>query len=109
MVESIDLYERQNKGEDIPIFAVILFARDTSQNPDQLLGNHVNGVGDTHGLEQVEMFLLGHTLGVQLQIFRPSQAGQPDFCSFFPDDVTSGTPKLLLLAEDDRHYNVITH
>ena len=55
---------------------------------------------------QVEMFLLGHTLGVTLQVFRPSQFGEEDFISYYPDDKKQVFPLVSLIAEDDRHYNV---
>lgn len=53
------------------------------------------------------MFLLGHTLEATLQVFRPSQVDAEDFVSNYPDDLQPGGPVLLLVAEDDRHYNVI--
>ena len=57
-------------------------------------------------LLQVEMFLLGYSLGVRIQVFRLSQFGESDFVSFYPDDCTDDCQTVSLIAEDDRHYNV---
>ena len=37
----------------VPLFATLLFARDTSSTPRELMVNHLNHVGDSGGLEQV--------------------------------------------------------
>ena len=56
---------------------------------------------------QVEMFLLSHTLGVNIKVVRPNAFGTEDFvCNFSRDDGTE-CPSIALVAEDDRHYNVL--
>lgn len=50
---AIELYDDKEKGKEVPFFSVLLFARDTSSDPGQLLKNHLNQVGHTGGLEQV--------------------------------------------------------
>ena len=50
---AVQLHRRMNKGEDVPIFAMLLFARDSCDSPRRLLTNHLNRTGDTGGLEQV--------------------------------------------------------
>lgn len=50
---AIELYDDKEKGKEVPFFSVLLFARDTSSDPGQLLRNHLNQVGHTGGLEQV--------------------------------------------------------
>ena len=50
---AVKLYTRLNRGEDVPVFAMLLFARDSSESPRGLLTNHLNRTGDTGGLEQV--------------------------------------------------------
>lgn len=52
-LEAHSLYEASQKGDDVPVFVWLLFARDTSENPESLLKNHINSVGDSGGLEQV--------------------------------------------------------
>ncbi|XP_012940022.1 uncharacterized protein LOC101847826 isoform X3 [Aplysia californica] len=93
-------------GEDVPVFGHLLFARDSSETVEAFLKNHLNRVGDTGGLEQVEMCLLGYCLGVRIRVLRLSQCGQQDFDCVFPEDVPSDWPEVQLIAEDDRHYNV---
>ncbi|KAJ8299644.1 hypothetical protein KUTeg_023704 [Tegillarca granosa] len=93
-------------GDDVPVFVWLLLARDTSENPALFIKNHLNQVGNSAGLEQVEMFLLGHTLGVTIQVVRLLQYKQEDFISYYPDEYVGLWPQVSLLAEDDRHYNV---
>ena len=57
---------------------------------------------------QVEMHLLGYTLGITIKVVRPSHVGQPDFIASYPEDMPSGTPVITLVAEDDRHYNILS-
>lgn len=56
----------------------------------------------------MELFLLGYTLGVKIEIVRPPRYGQDDFISHYPDDGADNFPTVSLVAEDDRHYHVIT-
>jgi len=58
-------------------------------------------------LFQIEMFLLGHTLSVKIEVARPSQYGKDDFMSHYPDDGADSFPKVYMIAEDSRHYNVV--
>ena len=53
MVTAIELYHDYVAGRDVPTFAWLLFARDTSQTPQALFLNHLNLVGDAAGLEMV--------------------------------------------------------
>lgn len=53
LFKAIKLHQKVKKEEDAPIFAMIMFARDSSQNPHQFMMKHLNAVGDTGGLEQV--------------------------------------------------------
>lgn len=53
------------------------------------------------------MFLLGHTLGVTLQVVRPASYGRDDFICYYPDANIGLWPEVTLVAEDDRHYNVL--
>lgn len=53
MVAALELHEANSKGQDVPFFSVLMFARDTSETPLDLMNNHLVQVGDTGGLEQV--------------------------------------------------------
>nr|KAG5714564.1 hypothetical protein BaRGS_007010 [Batillaria attramentaria] len=101
-----DLEREMAKGSEVPTFAWLLFARDTSETVVDFVKNHLNCVGDSAGVDQVEMCLLGHSLGVKLRVARLDHHGQEDFDVSFPDEAPDDWPSAFLLAEDDRHYNV---
>ena len=56
---------------------------------------------------QIEMFLLGECLQATLQVVRPACHGAQDFICYYPDTNLDRWPQLSLVAEDDRHYNVV--
>lgn len=101
-----DLQREIAEGMDMPTFAWLLFARDTSETVVDFVKNHLNCVGDSAGVDQVEMCLLGHCLGVKLRVARLDHYGQQEFDVYFPDEAPDDWPSICLLAEDDRHYNV---
>ena len=53
------------------------------------------------------MFLLGYAIKVIVQVVRPSCFGKEDFICFYPDENAGVWPEVTLVAEDDRHYNVL--
>ena len=55
------------------------------------------------------MFLLSHVLDVSIRVIRPSQFGNEDFVTYYANeaDVSTSTP-VNLVAEDDRHYNILS-
>ena len=53
------------------------------------------------------MFLLGYTLGVKVEVARPSQYGKDDFVSHYPDDGADTFPKVYLVAEGSSNYNIV--
>jgi ubiquitin thioesterase otulin len=56
---AMQLYDSNCAGQhEVPVFAVLLFARDTSETPHDLMNNHLQAVGNTAGLEQVSIFKL---------------------------------------------------
>ncbi|XP_019609093.2 ubiquitin thioesterase otulin isoform X2 [Rhinolophus sinicus] len=103
---AIELYDDKEKGKEVPFFSVLLFARDTSSDPGQLLRNHLNQVGHTGGLEQVEMFLLAYAVRHTIQVYRLSKYSTEEFITVYPTDPPRDWPVVTLIAEDDRHYNV---
>ncbi|XP_055410512.1 ubiquitin thioesterase otulin isoform X4 [Bubalus kerabau] len=103
---AIELYDDKEKGREVPFFSVLLFARDTSSDPGQLLRNHLNQVGHTGGLEQVEMFLLAYAVRHTIQVYRLSKYGTEEFVTVYPTDAPRDWPVVTLIAEDDRHYNI---
>ena len=55
------------------------------------------------------MCLLGQALQVTLRVFRPSQVEQEDFVSHYPDHMLDVWEQIDLIAEDDRHYNIVVN
>ena len=53
MVQAMELHNMYIQGNDVPLFSMLMFARDTSESPIDLMNNHLHQVGDTGGLEQV--------------------------------------------------------
>ncbi|XP_036918921.1 ubiquitin thioesterase otulin isoform X2 [Sturnira hondurensis] len=103
---AIELYDDKEKGKEVPFFSVLLFARDTSSDPGQLLRNHLNQVGHTGGLEQVEMFLLAYAVRHAIQVYRLSKYSTEEFITVYPTDPPRDWPVVTLITEDDRHYNI---
>ncbi|XP_052248909.1 uncharacterized protein LOC127856624 isoform X3 [Dreissena polymorpha] len=105
-LSALRLHGDMEQGRNVPVFAWLLFARDTSESVAAFIKNHLNSVGNSGGLEQVEMCLLGYSLGVRIRVLRLSQFNEEDFVAYYPEDGTDSWPVVTLLAEDDRHYNI---
>ncbi|KAK1172159.1 ubiquitin thioesterase otulin isoform X1 [Acipenser oxyrinchus oxyrinchus] len=103
---AIELYNDMQQEKDVPIFCWLLFARDSSDTPCTFLSNHLNQVGFSGGLEQVEMFLLGYALELTIHVYRLYKFETDEFLTFYPDDHKEDWPVVSLITEDDRHYNV---
>uniref|UniRef100_A0A8C8SY42 OTU deubiquitinase with linear linkage specificity n=1 Tax=Pelusios castaneus TaxID=367368 RepID=A0A8C8SY42_9SAUR len=103
---AIELYDDDKKGKQVPVFSWLLFARDTSSNPNQLMNNHLNQIGHTGGLEQVEMFLLAYALQYTIRVYRLYKYSTDEFITLYPNDPKEDWPVVTLLTEDDRHYNI---
>ncbi|XP_069770339.1 ubiquitin thioesterase otulin-like isoform X2 [Narcine bancroftii] len=107
LTKAIKLDCNRVQEKEVPLFCWLMFARDTSTDPFQFMKNHLNHVGNTCGLDQVEMFLLGYALQLTIRVFRLYQFGTDEFISFYPDDHKADWPMVTLITEDDRHYNVL--
>ncbi|XP_059584595.1 ubiquitin thioesterase otulin isoform X4 [Alligator mississippiensis] len=103
---AIELYNDNKEGKNVPVFSWLLFARDTSSNPKQLMNNHLNHIGHTGGLEQVEMFLLAYALRHTIKVYRLYKYSTDEFITHYPNDPEEDWPVVTLITEDDRHYNI---
>uniref|UniRef100_A0A8C3KQF5 OTU deubiquitinase with linear linkage specificity n=1 Tax=Calidris pygmaea TaxID=425635 RepID=A0A8C3KQF5_9CHAR len=103
---AIELYNDDKNGRRVPVFSWLLFARDTSSNPCQLMHNHLNHIGHSGGLEQVEMFLLAYALQYTIQVYRLYKYNTDEFITLYPNDPEEDWPVVTLITEDDRHYNI---
>ncbi|XP_065608418.1 ubiquitin thioesterase otulin isoform X1 [Cyrtonyx montezumae] len=103
---AIELYNNEKNGRRVPVFSRLLFARDTCSNPCQLMHNHLNPIGHSGGLEQVEMFLLAYALQYTIQVYRLYKYSTDEFITLYPNDPEEDWPVVTLITEDDRHYNI---
>ncbi|KAM4706344.1 inactive ubiquitin thioesterase OTULINL [Rhinophrynus dorsalis] len=102
----IEAYENMKTGHDIPRVYNLLFARETSSDPLSFMMNHLNSVGDTMGIEQVDMFLIAYALEVRIKVFRLIKFNTEDFEVFYPEDYKRDWHEICLVTEDDRQYNI---
>ncbi|XP_075442051.1 inactive ubiquitin thioesterase OTULINL [Ascaphus truei] len=100
----IEAYENMKIGQEIPNFFNVLFSRDTSSDPLSFMMNHLNSVGDTVGIDKVEMFLVGYALEVKIKVFRLMKFNTAGFQVFYPEDYKWDWHEICLLTEDDRQY-----
>lgn len=106
LAKAIELHRKMVTDQEVPVFCWLLFARDTSENPQSLLVNHLSQIGFSGGVEQVEMFLLGYALNYTIQAFRLYMTDTEEFVTHYPDDHKHEWPCVCIVTEDDRHYNV---
>lgn len=102
----MEAHDNMMNGQTVPSFFSVLFARDTSLDPLSFMINHLNPVGDTGGLEQVEMFLLGYALEVKIRVFRLYKIDTDEFLTYYPEEYPREWHQVSLVTEDDRHYNI---
>nr|XP_033785746.1 ubiquitin thioesterase otulin-like [Geotrypetes seraphini] len=103
--KAVQLYNNYEEGKEVPVFSWLLFARNTSGTPCEFMKNHLNQVGYTGGLEQVEMFLLGYALQHTIKVYRLYKFETDEFITLYPNN-QEDWPVVTLITEDDRHYNI---
>ncbi|KAI6661939.1 hypothetical protein LOD99_9707 [Oopsacas minuta] len=106
-IELAKYWEIYSQGGEVPESMFFLFIREDSMNLEDFLVNHLNHVGDSGGLEMVEMFLLGFTLDLQIKVARISSFGKEDFLTYYPQGEYPPERIISISAEDDRHYNAL--
>ncbi|KAM9165930.1 inactive ubiquitin thioesterase OTULINL isoform 2-T2 [Pangshura tecta] len=107
LYQVVEAYEQmKNEQKRVPILFSLLFARDTSSDPLSFMMNHLNSIGDTGGLEQVEMFLLGYLLEVKIRVYRLCKFNTEEFQVNYPEEYHRDWQEVSLLTEDDHHYHI---
>ncbi|XDC83611.1 hypothetical protein R6Z07F_014784 [Ovis aries] len=101
-----EVYEQMKTKKVIPSLFRLLFTRETSSDPLSFMMNHLNSVGDTCGLEQIDMFVLGYSLEVKIKVFRLFKFNSRDFEVCYPEESLREWPEISLLTENDRHYHI---
>ncbi|XP_022256486.1 uncharacterized protein LOC106472171 [Limulus polyphemus] len=107
LVSAIELYPRYQSQENLPVFIWLLFARATSRTPKDLMLNHLNVLKETKHIKEVELYLLGYSLFVTLKVFQLLHYGSNNFVTHYPEWNIGTWPEILLIAENDLHYNTI--
>ncbi|KAM6457851.1 inactive ubiquitin thioesterase OTULINL isoform 2-T5 [Liasis olivaceus] len=107
LYQVIEAYEcLASNQECIPSFFSDLFRRDTSLDPLSYMMNHLNSIGDRRGLDQIDLFLLGHSLEIKIIVYRLYKINSEDFLETYTEDYQRDWHEVLLLTEDDRHYHI---
>ncbi|XP_044298896.1 inactive ubiquitin thioesterase OTULINL [Varanus komodoensis] len=107
LYQVIEAYEGlNNKRDGIPRFFNRLFMCDTSLDPLSYMMNHLNSIGHRRGLDQVEIFLLGHSLEVKITVYRLCKFNSGDFQESYVEENWPDWHEVSLLTEDDRHYHI---
>ncbi|KAM4869870.1 inactive ubiquitin thioesterase OTULINL isoform X2 [Urocitellus parryii] len=101
-----EVYEQMKTNKIIPSLFRLLFSRETSSDPLSFMMNHLNSVGDTCGLDQIDMFILGYSLEVKIKVFRLFKFNSRDFAVWYPEEPLREWPEISLLTENDRHYHI---
>ncbi|XP_073534720.1 inactive ubiquitin thioesterase OTULINL isoform X1 [Phyllobates terribilis] len=102
----IEAHENLKTEEKIPSFYHFLFSRDATADPLSYMMNHLNMVGDTMGLEQAELCLLGYALEVRIKVLRLTKFNTEDFEMIYPADHKRDWHEITLMTDDDQHYNI---
>ncbi|XP_044151017.1 inactive ubiquitin thioesterase OTULINL isoform X1 [Bufo gargarizans] len=102
----IEAHENLKTEEQIPSFFHFLFSQDTSADPLSYMMNHLNMVGDTIGLEQAELCLVGYALEVKIKLLRLTKFNKEDFEMVYPADHKRNWHEITLMTDDDRHFNI---
>ncbi|NXP30613.1 F105A thioesterase, partial [Leiothrix lutea] len=107
LYEVVEAYE-QIKSRDEPVHNLfsLLFARDSSSDPLSFMMNHLNSIGDSICLDQVELFLLGYLLEVKIRVYRLHRFNTEEFQVNYPDEYRREWNEICLLTEDDRYYHI---
>ncbi|XP_060002866.1 inactive ubiquitin thioesterase OTULINL isoform X3 [Lagenorhynchus albirostris] len=101
-----EAYEQMKTAKAIPSLFRLLFTRETSSDPLSFMMNHLNSVGDTCGLEQVDLSVLGYSLEVKIKVFRLFRFNSRDFEVCYPEESLREWPEVSLLTENDCHYHI---
>uniref|UniRef100_A0A8C2M6B4 OTU deubiquitinase with linear linkage specificity like n=1 Tax=Cricetulus griseus TaxID=10029 RepID=A0A8C2M6B4_CRIGR len=101
-----EMYEQMKTNKVIPSLFRLLFSRESSSDPLSFMMNHLNSIGDTCGLEQIDMFILGYSLQVKIKVFRLFKFNSRDFTVCYPEEPLRDWPEISLLTENDRQYHI---
>ncbi|KAM8966986.1 inactive ubiquitin thioesterase OTULINL [Pelodytes ibericus] len=102
----IEAYENMKTEQNFPSFFNYIFSRESSSDPLSFMMNTLNCVGDSTGLEQIYMFLVGFSLEVKIKVFRLAKVDTEDFEVIYQSDCKREWHEICLVTENDRHYDI---
>ncbi|XP_041267716.1 inactive ubiquitin thioesterase OTULINL isoform X1 [Onychostruthus taczanowskii] len=107
LYEVVEAYEQiKSRGKPVHNLFSLLFARDSSSDPLSFMMNHLNSIGDSICLDQVELFLLGYLLEVKIRVYRLHRFNTEEFQVNYPDEYRREWNEISLLTEDDHYYHI---
>ncbi|XP_063137821.1 inactive ubiquitin thioesterase OTULINL isoform X4 [Rattus norvegicus] len=101
-----EVYEQMKTNKIVPSLFRLLFSRESSPDPLSFMMNHLNSIGDTCGLDQIDMFILGYSLQVKIKVFRLFKFNSRDFAVYYPEEPLREWPEISLLTENDHQYHI---
>ncbi|XP_064476924.1 uncharacterized protein LOC135390890 isoform X2 [Ornithodoros turicata] len=99
---ALELYEDQVDEVVVPMFATVMFSRESSRTPEDFLLNHLNRIG-SEGIQEVELYLLGYALETTVTIVRPQRVRSGDLVCRYPEWQVGVWPEVLLSEIDGRY------
>ncbi|NXI46276.1 F105A thioesterase, partial [Galbula dea] len=107
LYEVVEAHEQiKSRGEPVHNLFSLLLARDSSPDPLSFMMNHLNSIGDSICLDQVELFLLGYLLEVKIRVYRLHRFNTEEFQVNYPEEYRREWSEIFLLTEDDRYYDI---
>ncbi|NXU95010.1 F105A thioesterase, partial [Xiphorhynchus elegans] len=107
LYEVVEAYEQiKNRGKPMHNLFSLLFARDSSSDPLSFMMNHLNSIGDSICLDQIDLFLLGYVLEVKIRVYRLHKFNTEEFQVNYPPEYRREWNEISLLTEDDRYYHI---
>ncbi|XP_071592758.1 inactive ubiquitin thioesterase OTULINL isoform X1 [Heliangelus exortis] len=107
LYEVVEACEKiKNREEPKHNLFSLLLARDSSSDPLSFMMNHLNSIGDSMYLDQVELLLLGYVLEIKVRVYRLHRFDTEEFQVSYPDGYRREWNEISLLTEDDRYYHI---
>ncbi|GAB6026548.1 hypothetical protein CHUAL_012967 [Chamberlinius hualienensis] len=97
---ALELYETMSVDKVVPNFVLKLFSRETSSTPEAFMHNHLNHIGCHQVMEAVDLYLLGHSLGVTICVISPDDNNKDDIMKFYPDCKLGIWPEIYLIKSE---------
>ncbi|KAH7935702.1 uncharacterized protein LOC119405069 isoform X2 [Rhipicephalus sanguineus] len=106
---ALELFAAQKDSDaPCPLFATVLFAQVTSTSPEEHLVSHVSRLGKSRAVPEADLYLLGYALGTTLTVVRPSQGGNEDYVSRYPEWQVGSWPEAVLVEHEGRYWACAT-